>query len=69
LKAKEQMRIQMMEQYEKNFLENIDDRRRIVQLTYGESGFITFLEDLFEPVKDEDKTEGFNYYFLLKNIF
>jgi hypothetical protein len=37
-----------------------------VQLTYGESGLLTFLDDLFEPVKDEDKTEGFNYYFLLK---
>jgi hypothetical protein len=40
-----------------------------VQLTYGESGLLTFLDDLFEPVKDEDKTEGFNYYFLLKQIF
>lgn len=40
-----------------------------MQLTYGESGLLTFLDDLFEPVKDEDKTEGFNYYFLLKQIF
>lgn len=64
------MRARMIEQYEKNYIDHIiESPQRIVQLMYGESGLLTFLDDLFEPVKDEDKTEGFNYYFLLKQIF
>ena len=56
----------MLELYEKNFQELVESPQRIVQITYGDSGLLTFLDDLFEPVKDDDKIEGFNYYFLLK---
>lgn len=38
-------------------------------LTYGEKGLIRFLEDLFSLILVMDKTDAFNYYFALKQIF
>jgi hypothetical protein len=63
---------------EKQFRKLEDSKQKIVRMTYGSKGLISFLDDLFFWLKGKEKPshevkamkeDAFNYFFLVKDMF